>query len=117
MLAALKSSTSVAGVIAAVGFAAQVVIEMAEAPPKWRLIALLVNALAVAALGILARDNKKTSEDVGAPNATKPIASDVAIQVAPGVDPEALRKAVQEAVTSALALRKPSSAPPAGPSQ
>jgi hypothetical protein len=116
MLAALKSwKTTAASVVAAIGVAAQVVVEMAEAPAKWRLIAMIVNAVALAVLGAVARDNSKTSEDVGAAKTPGPIVPDDAVRIPAGADAEAISKAVQAAVTSALALRKAGGAPPEPP--
>jgi hypothetical protein len=67
MLAALKSwKTSITGILAGISLAAQAVLEVAEAPARLRVAAGLVNAIAIAALGILCRDNGVTSEQVGA---------------------------------------------------
>jgi hypothetical protein len=71
MLAALKSwQTTITGVLAGISLAAQAVLEVTDAPARLRVAAGLINAAAIAALGILARDNNKTSEQVGAPKAS-----------------------------------------------
>lgn len=113
--ASLRSwQTTVAGILSAVGLVAQAVLELSEAPAKVRVVAALVNGITLAALGILARDNSKTSEDVGAPHA-KPAAPAIgvsgAIQAPPDVDAEAIALAVTAALQAALAARKPEPLP------
>jgi hypothetical protein len=79
------------------------------------MLAMVVNAVAVAALGILSRDNNKTSEDVGAPNVPKQITvGGLAIDVG---DVASAKAAIQELVKAAIAVRKTDGDASKGPPQ
>lgn len=63
--------TSLGGVIFAIGGVTQVVVEIAQAlsnseNPKLRSVGIMVATLGGALMGLAARDNNKTSEQVGA---------------------------------------------------